>query len=182
MTTKELKQKIAEIKNEIGKMEKKKENPYFKSKYFDINQLLENLKPFEEKHKISITQPLTHAGDQPAIALVIDDLESDEQIREVMIMPNLQDPQKMGSAVTYYRRYALVSYFELQAEDNDANHASGKAPIKASEEDIISALERIESAQTEEELNKIAVALPRAVKTNSQVRKAGVDRRLKLKS
>ncbi len=131
-----LREKIAIIKSEIGKMSKEKDNPFFKSKYFDINQILENLKPLEEKHKISITQPLTHIETVPAIALVIDDLESEEQIREVTPLPVNNDPQKMGSSITYFRRFALVSYFELQAEDDDGNKGASKAP-EVSEEEII---------------------------------------------
>ena len=36
------------------------------------------------------------------------------------------DPQKMGSAITYLRRYTLQSLLGLQAADDDANMASGK--------------------------------------------------------
>jgi hypothetical protein len=36
----------------------------------------------------------------------------------------MDDPQKLGSAVTYYRRYTLQSLLGLQAEDDDANSAS----------------------------------------------------------
>lgn len=109
-------EKIAKIKQDIGVMSKDTANPFFKSKYFDINQLLENIKPLEEKYRVSITQPLTNINGLPAIALVIDDLDSDPnfekpenmQIREVTMLPVNTDPQKMGSTITYFRRYALV--------------------------------------------------------------------------
>jgi hypothetical protein len=41
-------------------------------------------------------------------------------------LPDLQDPQKMGSAVTYYRRYSIQSLFTLQAEDDDGEKAVGR--------------------------------------------------------
>ena len=130
-------EKIAKIKQEIGVMSKDMANPFFKSKYFDINQLLENIKPLEEKYKVSITQPLTNVNGLPAIALVIDDLDADanfekpedKQIREVTILPMNTDPQKMGSTITYFRRYALVSYFEIQAEDDDGNRGADKIVV-----------------------------------------------------
>lgn len=125
---KTLKQKIADIKSEIGKMSKDKANPFFKSKYFDLNQILDNLKPLEEMAKISITQPMTNVDGKPALALVIEDLESESIIREVFPMPDLQDPQKIGACVTYFRRFQLSSFFELQAEDDDGNSASGNMP------------------------------------------------------
>jgi hypothetical protein len=41
-------------------------------------------------------------------------------------LPEINDPQKLGSAITYYRRYTLQSLLALQAEDDDANLASNK--------------------------------------------------------
>jgi hypothetical protein len=38
-----------------------------------------------------------------------------------IILPDMQDPQKLGSAITYYRRYSLQSLLLLEAEDNDGN-------------------------------------------------------------
>ena len=46
-------------------------------------------------------------------------------------MPQQNDPQKLGSAITYYRRYTLASLLALQAEDDDAQSAKPKpAPVK----------------------------------------------------
>ncbi len=39
-------------------------------------------------------------------------------------MPDISEPQKVGSAITYYSRYTLQSLLGLQAEDDDANTAS----------------------------------------------------------
>ena len=46
--------KINSIQKEIGIMEKTEENPFFKSKYFDINALLAQLKPLLEKYQLMI--------------------------------------------------------------------------------------------------------------------------------
>jgi len=177
-TTLRLIEKIAKIKQEIGVMSKDLTNPFFKSKYLDINQLLENIKPLEEKYRVSITQPLTHVGEKPAIALVIDDLDSDPnfekekdmQIREVTILPENTDPQKMGSIITYFRRYTLVSYFEIQAEDDDGNHGASKGVISSPKvattgqikpnNSMLNAKQKaqkaIEDTKTLEELEKVA--------------------------
>jgi hypothetical protein len=52
------------------------------------------------------------------------------KVSSAIKLPDLNDPQKLGSAVTYYRRYTLQSLLSLQAEDDDANTAS-KAPAPA---------------------------------------------------
>ena len=47
-------------------------------------------------------------------------------------MPQISDPQKIGSCVSYYRRYTLQSLIGLQSIDDDANIASkaSQAPEK----------------------------------------------------
>jgi hypothetical protein len=41
-----------------------------------------------------------------------------------MRLPDILDPQKIGSAITYYRRYTLLSLCSMQSEDDDSNSAS----------------------------------------------------------
>ena len=108
--------KILNIQTAIGKLTKEKEG--YNYKYFDINQLVEKLLPLLKKEGITVTQPLTHIEGKPAI---MTRLQSGEDTLEYTIpLPYLDDPQKMGSAITYYRRYSLQSLFMLQAEDDDA--------------------------------------------------------------
>jgi len=118
--------KILKIQSEIGVLVKTETNPFFKSKYMDINGLLEQLLPLLEKYKLTVIQPLNEVGGKPALTTTISDTESDFTMSWSIPLPDLQDPQKMGSAITYYRRYALQSLFLLRAEDDDANVASKK--------------------------------------------------------
>jgi hypothetical protein len=119
------------IYKSIGKIQrnlvvkKEKENPYFKSKYADINMILELLYPQLEKEGLTLSQPLTTIDGKPAIKTIITD--GTEKIEEITLIPDLQDAQKMGSVITYFRRYSLVSIFGLMTEeDDDGNLASGK--------------------------------------------------------
>lgn len=120
MNTKFL-QKVAELKKETGKMTKDSTNPFFKSKYFDINQLLEHLEPIAESKGLLILQPII----QDEVYSQIIDIESGDKIESSIKLTQFTDPQKTGSAITYYRRYSLQSLLGLQAEDDDANKASG---------------------------------------------------------
>jgi hypothetical protein len=47
------------------------------------------------------------------------------QSNQVLRMKDLNNPQQQGSAITYARRYALASIFNLNQEDDDANSATG---------------------------------------------------------
>jgi len=117
--------KILKIQTEIGVLVKTETNPFFKSKYLDINGLLEQLLPLLEKHGLTVVQPLkVYDGKNVLQTGVFDGKEL--LVSADILLPDIQDPQKMGSAITYYRRYALQSLFLLRAEDDDANSTSGK--------------------------------------------------------
>lgn len=133
---KALYQKLLLIQNELGAIKKEADNPFFKSKYFDINALIEHIKPYLEKHKLVLIQPLSNVGPSGAIKTILFDTESGESIEEVTPLTHNDDPQKMGSAITYFRRYAIQSLFLLEAEDDDGNSAKpaakqGYTPLKA---------------------------------------------------
>jgi len=117
-------QKLYELKKEIGAISKEETNPYFKSKYFDINGLIKHLDPLLDKHKLILLQPILNG----AVITEIRDLESEDCITSSLVLPTFDDPQKLGSCITYYRRYTLQSLLGLQAEDDDANKASTPAP------------------------------------------------------
>ncbi|MEE9571969.1 MAG: ERF family protein, partial [Candidatus Neomarinimicrobiota bacterium] len=121
---KELYQKLVLLKNEIGSISKDKENPFFKSKYFDINSLLFHVEPLLQRHGLLLLQPIRSGL---VVSLIIDP-ESGQEISSDIELPSIADPQKLGSAITYYRRYTLQSLLGLQAEDDDGNVASKANP------------------------------------------------------
>lgn len=127
---KELYQKIAKVKSKIGKISKDMENPFYKSRYFDINKLLEQVEPLLSEQGLMLLQPLSMS----AVESKIIDIETGVYVSSSMDMPQFNDPQKAGSCVTYYRRYTLQSLLALQAEDDDGNMASqGSAPSASSQ-------------------------------------------------
>jgi len=112
--------KLFEIQQKIGKISKDTTNPFFKKKYFDINSLLEHLLPLLSQHKLVLLQPIK---DNTVYSILVD-VETGQQVESGLQLPELSDPQKIGSCITYYRRYTLQSLLALQAEDDDANLAS----------------------------------------------------------
>ena len=123
--------KILKIQTEIGTLAKDKSNPFFNSQYFDINSLIAQLLPLLQKHGLTVIQPLDNNWEsgtdklRPCLRTVVFDGDK-VLINYAVPLPDIDNPQKMGSCITYYRRYALQSLFLLQAKDDDANSASGK--------------------------------------------------------
>jgi hypothetical protein len=112
--------KLHAAKQKIGKVVKNSTNPHFKNKYADINALVESVEPILLENGLLLIQPI----ESGLVSTLIIDIETGDKIVSSMRLPEIQDPQKVGSAVTYYRRYTLQSLLSLQAEDDDANSAS----------------------------------------------------------
>jgi|688.fasta_scaffold776285_2 hypothetical protein len=133
--------KLLLIQQEIGAIKKDATNPFFKSKYFDINSLLEQVKPVLNKHGVVLLQGLTNIDGKLALSTKLVNSKAVENMPENLMtieficpLPDIQDPQKIGSAITYFRRYALQSLLALEAEDDDANLAS--KPVAKSYETV----------------------------------------------
>ena len=120
--------KLLEVQKEVGAISKDSKNPFFKSKYFDINQLIEHVQPVLNKYGLVLLQPI-EGGSVSSIIIDSEQKDNDDiQVCSSLELPQLSDPQKLGSCITYYRRYTLASLLGLQAEDDDANLASKKKP------------------------------------------------------
>jgi hypothetical protein len=116
---------LLSAKQELGKVPKNSTNPFFKSKYFDINGLLEVVEPILHANGLFVMQPIIEGS----VVTQIIHAETGQMIQSSMKLSNIVDPQKQGSEVTYYRRYTLQSLLAMQADDDDGNAAS-KAPQK----------------------------------------------------
>tara|TARA_R110000796_G_scaffold157854_4_gene274589 strand:+ start:217 stop:729 length:513 start_codon:yes stop_codon:yes gene_type:complete len=113
--------KLFNLQQEIGTISKDAKNPFYKSKYFDINSLIKQLQPLLKKHKLLLLQPIEE--DMVVSKLIC--IDGTGGVISALKLPEIPDPQKLGSCITYYRRYTLASLLGLQAVDDDANVASG---------------------------------------------------------
>ena len=120
---------LLSVQQEVGAISKDSKNPFFKSKYFDINKLIEVVNPVLSKHGLVLLQPI----EDNKVVSRIHDAESGVYVSSFLELPNLSDPQKIGSAISYYRRYTLSSLLGLQAEDEDGNGLKAKPKPKAPE-------------------------------------------------
>lgn len=123
-TSKTIYQKFLKVQEEVGAIKKTEKNPFFNSKYFDVNGILAALKPVLTKNGLVLIQPLRYEGNNLLLETRLIDSFDGQEISATTILPALIDSQKQGSAITYFRRYALQSFFALEAEDDDANTAS----------------------------------------------------------
>lgn len=106
------------------------ENPFFKSNYADLASCWEACRAPLSANGLSIVQCYSNFffGDQkpPSLMLVTRLMHSSGQWIEgsVLIEPVKKDPQGVGSATTYLRRYSLAAMVGLVQVDDDGNEAS----------------------------------------------------------
>jgi len=169
---KELLTALSKVKKEVGTLSKTETNPFFKSKYFDINSLIQQVEPLLEKNGLILLQPIIEGKVKSAIYHI----ETGDVVFSEIDLPQLNDPQKLGSAITYYRRYTLQSLLGLQAEDDDGNKAS--QPVKP-QIDIPRLETRLKACTTLDELGKTYLSFTAAEKVATETLKNQLKETLK---
>jgi hypothetical protein len=129
METKNIYQKLHEAKLEIGKVAKNAKNPHFKNTYADLNALIEAVEPILLDKGLVLLQPIKEGK----VFTIITSITDSVSIESYIDLPNNLNPQQLGSAVTYFRRYTLQSLMSLQAVDDDGQHAS--QPVKVAKQE-----------------------------------------------
>jgi hypothetical protein len=114
-------EKLFKLQQEIGTISKDTSNPFYKSKYFDVNSLIKQLQPLLKKYRLLLLQPI----EEDTVYTKIICIDGTGGVISALKLPEISDPQKIGSAITYYRRYTLASLLGLQAIDDDGNLARG---------------------------------------------------------
>jgi hypothetical protein len=114
---------------EIGGAAKDKVNPAFKSKYADIASVIDAVKPVLARHNLAFYQRSQPSEDGVLVQTMLRHSGGEEVDLGTLYVPaNKKDPQGFGSALTYARRYALMTAFGVPAEDDDGNAAVASAP------------------------------------------------------
>ncbi len=116
-------QKLHMAKQSMGKVVKNATNPHLKRNYADINSIIDTVEPILLDHGLLLIQPII----DEKVCTIIVDVETGDKIDCYLTLPPITDAQKLGGAITYFRRYTLVSLLSLQAVDDDGHEAS-RAP------------------------------------------------------
>lgn len=117
--SKALVQAISEMEN----ASKNAVNPHFKSKYADLAEVIATTKPTLKKYGLAVAQfPSFENGLVGVETIILHD--SGEWLCGLASSPIQKlDPQAVGSAITYLRRYSLAAVCGLTQEDDDGNAA-----------------------------------------------------------
>ena len=116
---------LCAVQGELKPAIKQADNPFFKSKYVDLPGVWEAIRPLLSKNGLSVVQTFTASADGPTIVTTLMHKSGQWVSSELFLKPAKSDPQGVGSAITYGRRYALAAMVGVVAdEDDDGNAAS----------------------------------------------------------
>lgn len=121
---------LAKAQAEMMPAIKDSANPFFKSKYADLTSVWSACRDPLTKHGLSVTQTTSCESDGKIMLITTLWHPSGQWIDSCLpVIPVKPDPQSLGAAITYARRFALCALVGICPEDDDGNMASGKAVI-----------------------------------------------------
>lgn len=107
-------------------------NPHFRSKFVTLKGVLDAVRGPLHKHGITISQAID-VGENAAVHVVTTLAHtSGESItsRCPVICAKPNDPQALGSAITYARRYAIAAICGVAPSDDDDDGEAAAAPAR----------------------------------------------------
>jgi hypothetical protein len=130
-TFKELPDAFSQFQSEVMNPKLTKDNPYFKSKYSPLDEVLKVVRPVLSKYGLSVTQEVYTPEGTPDHIGVITSInhKSGEWVEfKPLILPAFQklkdgrhefNSQGAGSSITYAKRYQLQAALGIAADSDD---------------------------------------------------------------
>lgn len=167
---KEIAKALATAQTNMTKALKQSNNPHFRSRYADLGNVMDACLPALNGAGIALIQPTGEDDSGRFVETIFVHGESGEQLScRVPLIVAKHDMQGFGSAVTYARRYGLMTMAGIAPEDDDGNAASKappqeqRKPEPPSQEAISRAADYLAEADTIDDLKERWAKLPKNV-------------------
>ena len=122
---------LAAFQSEVKDPRRDGNNPHFKSKYVQIDGLLDAVRPVLSKHGLSVVQSTGGNGQDISVTTMILHASGEWIETDALVLKAQQvTPQGAGSAVTYGRRYGLSAALGVAWDDDDDGNEASTPPSK----------------------------------------------------
>jgi hypothetical protein len=122
-STPELFTALAKMQGEVENATKGSLNPHFKSRYADLAEVLNTVRPVMAANGLSVIQSPSFDGVRVSVTTTVCHSSGGYVSGELSCVPAKHDGQGVGAATTYLRRYALAAFTGVAQEDDDGQSA-----------------------------------------------------------
>jgi hypothetical protein len=160
--TPELFAALAKAQAEIENASKNAANPHFRSRYADLAEVLNTVRPVLAKHGLCVIQSTAFDGAMVSVETVLGHSSGGSVSSVASCVPAKTDAQGVGAATTYLRRYALAAIAGVAQEDDDGNGAAHSKPAPVVQSGVVEeAMARIAAANDAAALGEVGAGLAR---------------------
>jgi hypothetical protein len=117
---------LAKAQAEVGTVHKDSANPFFKSNYASLAAVWEATRPILSKHGLSVVQLPSHDESGYYVETMLMHGSGQWIKSRTYMKPAKDDPQGIGSLISYARRYALQAVTMVCPDDDDGEAAMGR--------------------------------------------------------
>ena len=122
-STPELFASLAKMQGEVENATKGSLNPHFKSRYADLAEVLNTIRPVMAANGLSVIQSPSFDGVRVTVTTTICHASGGYVSGEISCVPAKHDAQGVGASCTYLRRYSLSAFAGVAQEDDDGQAA-----------------------------------------------------------
>ncbi|MCR4287379.1 MAG: ERF family protein [Deltaproteobacteria bacterium] len=123
---------LSKVQAEIKGAVKDSTNPFFKANYADLSSVWEACRTALTSNGLSVVQTTDEVEGGVVVETTLLHTSGEWIGGRLALRPTKSDPQGIGSAITYGRRYGLQAIVGICPEDDDGEGAMGRKPEKKS--------------------------------------------------
>lgn len=119
---------LAKAQASMSMASKSSVNPFFKSNYADLSEVVSSSRNALTLNGLCVAQPIIHEDGNDILCSILGHSSGQWISSAVILKPQKQDPQSLGSYITYMRRYAYASLVGIITADDDGESAMHRSP------------------------------------------------------
>lgn len=121
---------LSKAQSAMGAAKKDSTNPHFKSRYADLASIWEACREPLTKNGLAVVQLPGKDEAGYYVETVLTHGSGEFIAAKLHIVPTKDDPQGLGSAITYARRYGLAAVAGIAPDDDDGEAAMGRTDVR----------------------------------------------------
>jgi len=129
-SVKEIATALSNFQGKMAAVKKDSVNPFYKSKYASLDTIWETIRKPLSENGLSVAQTMNLIEDKSVLETTLYHTSGEWISGTQLVNPVKNDPQGLGSAITYARRYSLSAILGLVSDDDDDANTATKPEVK----------------------------------------------------